>query len=455
VLILVALFSLLTVGEISANRTSQEGLQTRFENRLATAANFLTDYVTSELHHEQTLARDRLSGASVTQAQFESFAQDFQFGPSLLLDAKGRVLDVIPASPSLIGVDIAPKYSHLMIALSGRDNVSQVVPSAVQHLPVVAFAVPFTTPQGRRVMSGTLKIASSPLGYFLQSIHSIAASEIYLADDSNRVIASAPRSSSAAALTAELTTLRANSHSISDGNFNADVAIPGTPWKILATLPTSALYLPLDGAARVIPWLILLGFALVALALGVIVLRSWERKVLQVGEAGVDALTHLANRRQFDDRTAVLFSASRRHKFELAVLMIDIDHFKTVNDRFGHQMGDRVLQAVAECVRQNLRTEDVGARWGGEEFAIVLPYTSLSGATFYAERLRGAVAATAIDVGAAAPISVTVSIGVAAEIEGVDPGELLPLADLALFRAKDAGRNRVEPFIVPVAPLAI
>jgi diguanylate cyclase (GGDEF)-like protein len=449
-LILVALFSLLAVGEFSSEASAQRGLQSRFDSRLTNASSFLRDYVRSELQHEESLAELRLTGANVTQGQFDSFARDFQFGPSLLLNSRGRVLVVIPRKVSLLGVDIAPDYSHLTIAEAGRANVSQVVSSAVQHLPVVAFAVPFATPEGRRVMSGTLQIASGPLGDYLQSIRSIPGSVIYLADDHNQVIVSAPRSVSTASLDATLSALSPNSPVTAGGQYDVDVPVAGTPWKVVATLPLAALYRPINGPARDIPWLILLGFALIALALGGVLLRSWERKLVQAEEAGYDPLTQLANRRQLDERTSVLYSAARRHLFEIAVMMIDIDHFKAVNDRFGHQCGDRVIQTVADCVRTCLRTEDVGARWGGEEFVIVLPFTGLVDATSVAERLRTLIAATAIDDGVRGPLRVTVSIGVAAEVEGADPGDLLALADLALYRAKDRGRNCVEQYVAPI-----
>lgn len=452
--VLLALFAVLTFGEISSEKSAQNGLQSRFENRLLTASAFLSDYVASELKSEETLSKERLTSPNVTQAQFDSFAQDFHFGPSLLLDSRGRVLDVIPPEPSLLGVDIAPKYSHLMIAESGRENVSQVVSSAVQHVAVVAFAVPFNTPQGRRVMSGTLQISSGPLGLFLQSVHSIPGSAIFLADQHNRIIAASPKTTRGSHLNATLTSLSANSHRQSAGHFAADVSIKGTPWKLLATLPTSELYRPIGGTSRAIQWSILLAFMVIALMLGVILLRGWERKLVQADEAGVDALTGLANRRQLEERTAVLYSASRRHHIGIAVMMIDIDHFKGVNDRFGHQTGDRVLQIVANCVRKCLRTEDVGARWGGEEFVIVLPFVSLAGAAQAAERLRSLIASTEIRVDGEAVMSVTVSIGVAAEVDDVDPAELLALADIALYRAKDAGRNRVEQFVVPTSPAA-
>ena len=157
----------------------------------------------------------------------------------------------------------------------------------------------------------------------------------------------------------------------------------------------------------------------------------------------------MANRRQSDLQSAALYNASRRHQIAVAVIVIDIDHFKAINDRYGHQTGDRVIQAVASCVRTHLRTEDVGARWGGDEFVLVLPYVGVVGATLVAERLRKTIASTAIDEGGDAPLRVTVSIGVAAEVEDADPAELLTFADIALYLAKNRGRNRVEPFVAP------
>jgi two-component system, cell cycle response regulator len=197
------------------------------------------------------------------------------------------------------------------------------------------------------------------------------------------------------------------------------------------------------GAARIVPWIFLGGFVVIAAILGLFLLFSWKRKLTEASKAGTDPLTGLANRRQMEDRTKVLFSASSRHEFDLAVLMIDIDHFKGVNDRFGHQVGDVVLRAVANCIQACLRTEDVGARWGGEEFVVVLPYTNLAGATRVAERLRALIAATTVPVGGAETVGVTVSIGVAADATGASSPQMIGLADDALYRAKHNGRNCV------------
>jgi diguanylate cyclase (GGDEF)-like protein len=144
-----------------------------------------------------------------------------------------------------------------------------------------------------------------------------------------------------------------------------------------------------------------------------------------------------------------------RYGRPLAVAMVDLDHFKSVNDRFGHLGGDGVLQRVAQVLRNELRSTDVIGRYGGEEFLVVLPETSLEGASAVAEKIRETTAATTIAVADKESVTVTVSIGLA-ELAGghvVGARELLRRADEALYSAKHAGRNRVWSW-QPVSPSA-
>lgn len=153
-----------------------------------------------------------------------------------------------------------------------------------------------------------------------------------------------------------------------------------------------------------------------------------------------DALTGLANRRHFDRQLAQEISRARRYRRALSLVMVDLDHFKRLNDTYGHQTGDRVLQALARTIEREVRPSDFAARIGGEEFAIVFPETSLRTAVHVAERLRKAVEAAGGQDGLPA---ITASFGVAAWSEGLDGNQLLAAADAALYRAKQAGRNRV------------
>ena len=162
-----------------------------------------------------------------------------------------------------------------------------------------------------------------------------------------------------------------------------------------------------------------------------------------------DSLTDVLNRRYFLQLVDHEVERSKRYDKPLSILMLDIDHFKLINDTHGHDAGDRVLLALTGLVRSLLRRADIFGRLGGEEFAILLPETDTLGAIQMAERLRRAL--TDLDVSAeSGPISVTVSIGVARldkDVTSVDT--LLKNADRALYAAKRKGRNRVETFDVP------
>jgi diguanylate cyclase (GGDEF)-like protein len=157
-----------------------------------------------------------------------------------------------------------------------------------------------------------------------------------------------------------------------------------------------------------------------------------------------DGLTKLFNKRYFHDRLDGELRFATRHGTALALLMIDVDHFKKVNDVRGHLVGDAVLGAVGEMLAGAVRNEDVVARFGGEEFAIISRSTDRQQAMILAERLRRTIEARAIDVEDGAPVKITVSIGIAAypEVPAKEPEQLIEAADKALYRAKSEGRNR-------------
>jgi diguanylate cyclase (GGDEF)-like protein len=163
-------------------------------------------------------------------------------------------------------------------------------------------------------------------------------------------------------------------------------------------------------------------------------------------QATTDELTGLANMRAFISIVERELERSRRFDTPLALVMVDIDDFKAVNDTYGHQQGDEVLAHVAAVLRNLSRELDAPARYGGEELAVVLPQTDAAGAEFLAERMREAVAALEVPrVRGSGTLTVTASFGVAAVPESaLDRGELVAAADAALYRAKRAGKNRVE-----------
>ena len=158
-----------------------------------------------------------------------------------------------------------------------------------------------------------------------------------------------------------------------------------------------------------------------------------------------DGLTGLYNRRYLDTHLTVLFSEAVRRGTSIAVLLLDIDHFKAVNDRYGHDAGDEVLREFARRIKALTRGVDVVARYGGEEIVVLVPEATLDEARFVAERIRERIGTVpfALDRNNRT-LGVTVSIGVAARQAGdSDAGHILKRADLALYRAKEEGRNRV------------
>jgi two-component system cell cycle response regulator len=163
-----------------------------------------------------------------------------------------------------------------------------------------------------------------------------------------------------------------------------------------------------------------------------------------------DPLTGVYNRRYLDDHLAAEFAFAARHGTELALLLIDADHFKKVNDTWGHAAGDTALRALAGHLQRSVRGEDMIARFGGEEFAVLARETSANGAMAVAERIRKSVERTPVLLDTGHTVSLTVSIGVVHMGGGrayLTAHALLEGADEALYRAKEAGRNRCEPAV--------
>jgi len=163
-----------------------------------------------------------------------------------------------------------------------------------------------------------------------------------------------------------------------------------------------------------------------------------------------DVLTGWNNRRYLQVRLGEELARARRHETTLTCLMLDIDHFKRVNDSLGHAAGDEVLKEIAQRIESQVRASDVAARYGGEEFVILLPNTNTESGILLAERIRSEIASSPIAVGNEEQTEVTVSIGIACtaprrgDVDLKTSGEsLVARADVALYRAKSAGRNQV------------
>ena len=195
-----------------------------------------------------------------------------------------------------------------------------------------------------------------------------------------------------------------------------------------------------------------------ALLSATIVVRAHQLRRL----SAIDRLTGLFNRGYFDERVEAELSRARRGQQPLSLVMIDVDHFKRFNDRYGHAAGDTALRTIAALVRNMVRRHDIVSRYGGEEFVVVLPETSADAAVEKLEAIRAAVEAAAIRLprqqGSG---SLTISAGVSTfPADGVTTDDLLDEADARLFRAKESGRNRVigrvpAPAAVVAPPSAV
>ena len=159
--------------------------------------------------------------------------------------------------------------------------------------------------------------------------------------------------------------------------------------------------------------------------------------------AATDGLTGLMNRRAFSEALGREISSATRHVHELSVIVLDIDHFKAINDSRGHNGGDAVLRALGRLLGTETRRSDLTGRWGGEEFVMALTHTDAAGARVVAERLCLRIGELDIRV-ADAPIPITASLGVATLDRGETLDDLVARADHAMYVAKNAGRNRVE-----------
>jgi diguanylate cyclase (GGDEF)-like protein len=296
-------------------------------------------------------------------------------------------------------------------------------------MPVITFAVPYPSASGTRVLAGAYPVAGTVLPSALDHVLSARGWQAFLIDATGaRLSAGQPGPRPADAVT-----------------FRAPVA--GTPWRIVVNDSQSQLYGFLNGPGRWMGWLALAGLTVAGLAIIFLIAglaRQRTRLTVLNGELGrlaaVDPLTGLRNRRAIEGFLHDALSAARRHEHPLSLLVIDVDHFKTFNDRLGHRSGDAVLAHTARVLEGGLRAEDAIGRWGGEEFLVVLPGTDEEGAVRATDRLRGALVADQPREAVEHGLPVTVTIGVA-EWQQENMHELISRADRALYAGKAAGRD--------------
>jgi diguanylate cyclase (GGDEF)-like protein len=443
----------------SSQASSRRDVDARFASRAALAANFIGTYATELTSREALVAADTLGGVDPT-GPFEANIAASGFEDGVLLDSSGHALAVWPVTPGLIGTDYGAQFTPLQRALLGYVVVSDVEATAPGTPPIVGFAIPFNTSSGRRVLSGAYAISSTPLAAFLNDSTTLQDAQLYLTDSTGVVFATNnAQPSTARTLTQLNPALGRAATKTSIGTYQwgstpysyVKTAIPGTPWSYVIAAPTSAVYVTLYGSGHWLPWLILAGLSLlIAIAAWLTIrLLAGRRHLADLNTrlailARTDKLTGISNRLHLTEELEQLLAEARAQRFPVCVLMIDIDHFKDLNDTFGHRAGDFALRHVAHRLNTSLRQGDLLARWGGEEFLAVLPDTDMAHGMVVAERLCNLVAGTPIEVGEdGGLVAIHTSVGIA-EFADDTVDTLVDRADLGLYEAKAAGRNTVR-----------
>ncbi len=218
--------------------------------------------------------------------------------------------------------------------------------------------------------------------------------------------------------------------------------------KLLALRPSSVITASVRPYQQRVLYAALGSFALlvlVGLLFGGPILRSLGDFRRVASQAATDSLTGLANRWTFDEELALEWRRAERVGDPLALILLDIDDFKSVNDGYGHQAGDEILRRVGQVLAGGVRHVDLAARYGGEEFGVIVPETDLDGAVELAERLRAALEAEEVELQDGTKLSVTASFGAAVKGDLPSGENLVAAADEALYQAKRAGKNRVAP----------
>ncbi len=379
-LVVLGLGALATAGLIRTQNQADQTLRDRLAARSALSAEFVATFASQLLERENRVASRNLSNA--LDQRLTQVLDAFGFEAAIVLDAEGRLLAAEPPAVAMLGRPIGNEYAHLRAAVEGQRAVSNVVPSATKGVPVVAFATPYDTPHGRRVLSGSYAVATTPLHDYLKGISSLRGFQAFIIDEHGAVVAASGSARSSVLLADRepliAGALKRGQTRDASSRFVAHSAVAGTPWRLVTAVPEASLLAPTHrrNAWQWAGLFMLIVTALFAVWLS-LRLRD-ERRELRVANARLDAFAHrdsltgLHSRRRLDQLLTREHHRAREQQSALSILLIDIDHFKLVNDTFGHGAGDDVLRTVAERIRGCARDDDSVGRWGGEEFLVLL-----------------------------------------------------------------------------------
>ena len=442
----------------ASQANNRKAMEARLQTRVQYAANFVSIYTDDLLASQRAQALNWFATSAVTQGTIDRDSAALGLQVGAVLDGRGHVIRATSGAPeSLVGM-LRSRYANLAGVFSMADASGAAI-SNIDGSPILTFGVAYQTSSGRRVFVGAYAMTETALPSVLGSVLSSPGWQAYLADMHGGLLtgvtSGGPQAKSLADADPRLWAADRHapngSYSSPQGKqYYVTAPVAGTAWRIVLRDPEAQLFTFLNGAGRWLAWLAIAGLAVAGFAIIILITRLQGRReqlTLLNTElarlAAVDPLTGLRNRRAIDEYLHDALSAARRHDRTLSVLVMDIDHFKTINDTLGHHTGDAVLEHTARVLDGALRTEDAIGRWGGEEFLVVLPSTDEEGALRVTERLRRALARDQPEQARAHGLTVTITIG-AAEWRREEMDELVRRADSALYLGKAAGRDNVQ-----------
>jgi diguanylate cyclase (GGDEF)-like protein len=445
---LAVVLATIAVGIMLTQRTDRRQILAGLQSRGVSSAGFVSTFLSEQAERELHAGRSLLSGRRTTASGFGVVVASFGSPAAVLLDRSGRLLQVVPRDPAILGTDIGAHYAHLRAAEAGHVAVSGVVLSAADHKPIIAIAVPYLTNGGRRVLSIAYPVAQTALAALVRLTTLSTPHRVLLIDAQGNIIAGNPTPSGSTLSHADPKLAAAIAHS-PQGNVRiaglaaryVSVAVPGTSWHLVVAIADDKLFSSINGSTMWLPWSVFAVLSVFGILAAGLYARSQStgRRLATVSRelaevALVDPVTGLLNRRGLESSLVRAVAHTRRAQEPLSALMIDLDHFKQVNDNHGHETGDQVLRVIADAMREVFRDSDILGRWGGDEFLVLLPATNPEGAHDASRRLSEHVNATDMLPHPTDQL-VTLSVGAATSTTGDD---LIRQADISLYEAKHA-----------------
>ncbi len=461
VALVIAWLALIAAGSwalADSQANNRSGMAARLQTRVQFAAGFVSIYANDLISSQRAQAMNWFAGPAISQSTLDRDSAALGLRAAVVLDAHGHVIRAATSAPApLVGM-LAARYSDLGGTFAELD-ASGVALTDVAGTPMLSFAVAYQTSSGRRVFTGTYAMSESVLPTVLGSVVSNRGWQAYLVDPREGLLTAIPSGGPQASTLAQADPrLWAAARNADKGSYDSPqgkqyfvtASVAGTSWRIVLRDPEAQLFTFLNGAGRWLAWLAIAGLAVAGLAIILLITRLHGRRdqltrlnIELARLAAIDPLTGLRNRRAIEEYLRDAISAARRHDLALSVLVVDIDHFKHVNDTLGHHSGDAVLAHTAGVLDCALRTEDAIGRWGGEEFLVVLTSTDEEGAVRATERLRDALALDQPDEARMHGLTVKITIGVAGWHHD-EMDELVSRADSALYLGKASGRDNVQ-----------